>query len=286
MTWRRSSGHEVAKALIDAYFARIRHAGDARPILATLKRIHALHAEHIPFENLSPFLGEAVPLDIEALRAKLLESGRGGWCFEHNILFWHVLTALGFEVTRLAARVRWNVPPGTISPRSHMLLLVRVNARHYIADVGFGGLTLTAPLALEPGVEQATPHEPHRISAAGNGYMLEAKVAGSWQALYTFDLREEQLVDYERSSWYLANHPQSQFVTGIVAARAQPGRRHALRNTRYVIHHGGGTTEKRFITTVDDYKETLAGPFTIELPRAPALDARLAAMIEANPPTS
>ena len=274
------------KTLLDAYFARIRHAGGAAPTLETLARIHALHAEHIPFENLSPFLGEPVPLDIDSLQRKLLESGRGGWCFEHNILLWHVLTTLGYEVTRLAARVRWNAPPGTIGARSHMLLLVRVDDRDFIADVGFGGLTLTAPLALEAGIEQVTPHEAHRLTATGSGYLLEAKVAGEWQALYTFELQEEQLADYERSNWYLCHHPESHFVTGILAARVEPGRRHALRNTRYAIHHADGTTHKRFVTTVEDYKALLSGPFTIALPRAADIDAKLARLIEANPPTA
>ena len=274
----------MAGNLVEAYFRRIRHAGDASPTLATLERIHALHAEHIPFENLSPFLGEPVALDVASLRAKLLESGRGGWCFEHNVLFAHVLVELGFDVTRLAARVRWNVAPGTITPRSHMLLRVRIDERDYIADVGFGGLTLTAPLRLEPGVEQATPHEPHRLLTAGSGYILEAKVGGAWQALYAFELHEQQLADYEVTNWYLCNHPQSQFVRGIVAARAERDRRHALRNTRYVVHHDDGTTEKRFLTTVEEYKETLAGPFTIRLPDAPRLDQKLAQLIADNPP--
>src|SRR5579859_5784908 len=273
----------MAGGLLDAYFRRIHDSGSAAPTLATLERIHALHAEHIPFENLSPFLGEAVPLDIAALRRKLLESGRGGWCFEHNILFWHVLTALGYAVTRLAARVRWNAPPGVIGPRSHMLLLVRIDDRDYIADVGFGGLTLTAPLALEAGREQATPHEPYRLTAMGDGYLLEAKVACEWQALYTFDLHEEQLADYERSNWYLCHHPESHFVTGIVAARAEAGRRHALRNTRYAVHHADGTTERTFVTTVADYKALLGGAFTIALPALPNLESKLAAMIAANP---
>ena len=274
----------MTATLVEAYFRRIGHAGDASPTLATLERIHALHAEHIPFENLSPFLGEPVALDVASLRSKLLESGRGGWCFEHNVLFAHVLVELGFDVTRLAARVRWNVAPGTITPRSHMLLRVRIDERDYIADVGFGGLTLTAPLRLEPGVEQATPHEPHRLLTAGSGYILEAKVGGAWQALYAFELHEQQLADYEVTNWYLCNHPQSQFVRGIVAARAERDRRHALRNTRYVVHHDDGTTEKRFLTTVEEYKETLAGPFTIRLPDAPRLDQKLAQLIADNPP--
>src|SRR5207253_879240 len=123
---------------------------------------------------------------------------------------------LGFRVTRLAARVRWNVPGNVVTPRSHMLLLLALGEHDYIADVGFGGLTLTTPLRLEPGVEQATPHEPHRLVPSGSGIALEAKIAGEWQALYTFELHEQQLPDYEVSNWYLANHPQSQFVTGVI----------------------------------------------------------------------
>jgi N-hydroxyarylamine O-acetyltransferase len=35
----------------------------------------------------------------------------------------------------------------------------------YVADVGLGGLTLTAPQALVPDLEQPTTHEPFRIIA-------------------------------------------------------------------------------------------------------------------------
>ena len=117
-------------------------------------------------------------------------------------------------------------------------------------------------------------------------YNLEAKVGGAWQALYAFELHEQQLVDYEVSNWYLCNHPGSKFVTGIVAARAERDRRHALRNTRYVVHHDDGKTEKRFLGTVAEYKETLAGPFKIRLPDAPHLDAKLVKLIEENPATA
>ena len=52
---------------------------------------------------------------------------------------------------------------GPIGPRSHMLLLVDLDGLPYIADVGFGGNVLTAPLRLEPHIAQATPHESHRL---------------------------------------------------------------------------------------------------------------------------
>ncbi len=109
-------------------------------------------------------------------------------------------------------------------------------------------------------------------------------MAGEWSTLYAFDLDEQQLPDYEVSNWYLCHHPDSHFLKGIVAARAAPDRRHALRMTRYAVHYPGGASEKRFITEVDEYRELLAGPFQIRLPDAPNLDERLARMIAANPP--
>jgi N-hydroxyarylamine O-acetyltransferase len=269
---------------LGAYFARIGYDGPADASLETLEALHALHAEKIPFENLSPFLGEPVGLDLASLEGKLVRAGRGGWCFEQNLLLSHMLIALGFNVTRLAARVRWNVPAGVVGARSHMLLRVKLPEGGYIADVGFGGLTLTAPLELRTGVEQRTPHEPHRLSMVDGSYLLAAKVAGEWQALYTFDLHEQQIADYEVSNWYLCNHPQSQFVSGIVAARAAREARHALRNTRYAIHYPDDTTERRYIGSVDEYLETLAGPFRIRVPEGPRLREKLAKMIEANPP--
>ena len=175
-------------------------------------------------------------LDPAAIQAKLVRGGRGGWCFEQNLLLFHVLTALGFEVKRLAARVRWNVPADVVTARSHCLMQVTVEGERYIADVGFGGLTLTAPLRLAPGIEQATPHEPHRIVEHGGIHSLDAKVAGEWQTLYTFELNEAQVADYEVSNWYLSNFPQSQFVNGIVVAGRPPacGTRFAITAIRCI----------------------------------------------------
>lgn len=264
---------------LEAYLARIAVRAPVGPTLATLRELHARHAEHIPFENLAPFLGEPVALELGALEDKLVRRRRGGWCFEQNLLFAHVLETIGFSVKRLAARVRWNAAPGVVGPRSHMLLVVHVEGAPWIADVGFGGLTLTAPLRFEPGIVQQTPHEPHRLVPEGERFVLEAEVSGTWRALYAFDTNEQQLADYEVSNWYLANHPKSQFVNGILAARAAPDRRHALRNARYAIHHASGTTERRVLASVEEFRAVLQGDLRIPLPDSPLLDARLERLV-------
>ena len=264
---------------LGAYFARVGFDAPASPTLETLAALHERHAEAIPFENLSPFLGEPVRLDCAALQEKLVARERGGWCFEHNLLFAQVLEAIGFPVRRLAARVRWNVPPGVVTSRSHMLMQVMVAGEPWIADVGFGGQTLTAPLRLVAGVEQPTPHETYRLTPEDGGFVLEARMPEGWRALYFFEMHEQQLADYEVSNWYLANHPQSQFVTGIVAARAAPDRRHALRNARYAVHHRDGRTERRVIASVEEFRKVLEEELRIPLPDSPRLAEGLARLV-------
>ena len=112
---------------LDAYCARIGYDGPREATLESLRALHNLHPQAIPFENLDPLLKRPVKLDAASLQAKLVEGGRGGYCFEHNSLFAHVLRALGFKVQEATARVRWSVPPGVKTPslgeRERVLLL-------------------------------------------------------------------------------------------------------------------------------------------------------------------
>lgn len=264
---------------VDAYFERIGYRGPRPATMDVLSAIHLHHTQTIPFENLNPLLRWPVRLDVPSLQQKLVRDGRGGYCFEHNLLLGHVLRQLGFRVTGLAARVMWNVPEGTVMPRSHMLLLIDLDGRRYLADVGFGGLTLTAPLRLEVDVEQATPHEPFRLTRSGDGFVMQAKVANAWRSLYRFDLVEQFQADYEVTNWYLSNHPASQFVTGLIAARADRGCRYGLRGTELTVHAIDGPTERRTLTSGDALRAALEGTFRVTVPEGPELQAALERII-------
>lgn len=141
---------------LDAYLHRIGYGGPRNTTLETLAAVHRAHVGAIAFENLDPWLGRPVALDIGAVQRKLVAQRRGGFCYEHNLLLGRALAALGFGVTELAARVRWNVPTEVTRPRTHMLLAVNVAAQRYIVDAGFGGHTITAPLRLDRRVPQRT----------------------------------------------------------------------------------------------------------------------------------
>src|SRR5215510_14323543 len=147
----------------DAYCERIGYSGGRTATLEALRGLHFHHPQAIPFENLNPLLRLPVLLDSASLQQKLIHDRRGGYCYEQNSLFRHALEAIGFRVAGLAARVVWNMAESEVGARTHMLLRIDLDGQAYLADVGFGGLTLTSPLRLEIDVEQSTPHEPFRL---------------------------------------------------------------------------------------------------------------------------
>ena len=267
---------------LDAYLHRIGYAGSRAATLDTLQALHLLHPAAIPFENLNPLMGWPVALDLDSLQAKMVAGGRGGWCFEHNTLFRHALEALGFSVASLAARVLWNAPKDSVGPRSHMLLLVDLGGLPYIADVGFGGNVLTSSLRLESHTAQSTPHEPHRLLPLENGFVLEACVRGEWIPLYRFSLEPQFPSDYEVSNWYLCHHPSSFFRYEILAARAKPDARYALRNNSLRIHRKDDS-EQQIFSSAAELRSCLESDFGIQLPDSPELADKLATICRTPP---
>jgi len=264
---------------LGAYFRRIGHAGRAAPDLETLKALHLRHPRSIAFENLDPLTGRPVRLDAATFEHKLVRTGRGGYCFEHNMLFRHVLAGLGFAVQSLIGRTLWRQPPGRQTARGHMALKVDVDGEAYLADVGFGGLTLTAPLRLQGGPVQETPHGRFRLAAEPCGYRLEAEVAGAWQALYRFDLEPPAELDIAFANHYLSSHPDSPYVRELFAARTEGETRLALHNNRLSVHHADGTTTRELLDSPEALSEALRTRFELHLPVGPALDAALARIV-------
>src|SRR5690242_9584054 len=133
---------------LDRYCRRIGMAAGA-PDLDLLRTVIARHVAAIPFENLDIILGRPIRLDIGSIQAKLVDSPRGGYCFEQNTLLKAALERLGFQVTSLMGRVVRGHAADVMTPLTHMLLRVDLPEGAYLADVGFGNLTPTHPLRLD-----------------------------------------------------------------------------------------------------------------------------------------
>jgi N-hydroxyarylamine O-acetyltransferase len=202
---------------LDAYLQRI-----GAPHDPSLAEVHRAHVTAIPFENLDPQAGIPVSLDQDALQRKIVDDRRGGYCFEHNLLLAGALEELGAQVEPMLARVRWGAPPGTIRPRTHLLLRVTLDGEVWHADVGFGAGTLLEPIPFGPSGTYGQRGWRFRVVPEGALLVLQADADGTWRDVYAFEPEPSPLIDVEMSNWFTATHPESLFVTGLNIGRQLP----------------------------------------------------------------
>jgi N-hydroxyarylamine O-acetyltransferase len=176
----------------------------------------------IPFENLDPHRGVPVSLEPDALRRKLIDQRRGGYCFEHNLLFKSAAQALGAEVELMLARVRVGAPPGAIRPRTHLVLRVRDDQGEWHADVGFGSGTLLEPIPFGPGDVHEQSGWQFRVVPDGEELVLQTADRAGWIDLYGFIPTPVPQIDVETSNWFTSTHPRSPFVTGLIVTSHRP----------------------------------------------------------------
>ncbi|MFH9573773.1 arylamine N-acetyltransferase [Streptomyces sp. NPDC017230] len=266
---------------LDAYLDRIGWAGERRPDAAALRGVHLAHQRAVPFENLDALGGGAPSLELADLMAKLVHGRRrGGYCYEHNTLFAAALEALGFRVTRLAARVVIGAERFEDRPRTHMALLVEApgDPRPYLADVGFGAIgCLLEPVPLLADTEFRGAGRRHRLVHAPHPGPLEMWVLeayegredpseGSWAAQYAFTLEPFEQSDYEVINWHVATNPRSPFSRRPYVQFLTPDGHVLLDGDRFTETRADGTVTERKLTDGDEVRRLLAGDFGIDVP--------------------
>jgi N-hydroxyarylamine O-acetyltransferase len=263
---------------LDAYFRRISYSGPRTPTLATLHALCAAHVKAVPFENLDLLLGRAIDLSDQAVDAKLIDAGRGGYCFEHNTLFLRVLESLGFQVRPLSARVRLQRARDFTPPRTHVFVGVDLEGERWLADVGVGGLAPTAALLIDSDAEQPTPHEPRRIVREGGLLFHQAKLGEAWSDVCEFTLEEMPAIDREVANWFTSAHPKSHFLNRLLVARAlDDGGRATLLNRQFTLRKRGGESTTQVLNSPEELLGVLAEQFALRFPAGttfscPALD--------------
>jgi N-hydroxyarylamine O-acetyltransferase len=253
---------------LDNYLARIGFGGPIGPDVATLAAIHAAHVNAIPFEGFDPLLRRPVKLDLASVQEKLVDSRRGGYCFEQNVLFKAALETIGFNVTVLGGRVRWMSPPDSpLGPREHMLLKVDLPEGPYLADVGFGACVLDTPLQFKTDVEQRTAMGTYRLSNADGLFSLSAKQPTGWRTAYVFNLEPQIQSDYELGNWYTSTSPLAPFLSTLIMERVSNDKRFKLINRKFVIEaRDGQVAVERSIGSADELRQVLDETFNVTPP--------------------
>ena len=166
----------------------------------SLEAVHRAHATTIVFENFYPSTGQPVLLDVDSVADKMITRGRGGYCFEHNVLLKAALEEMGLgAVDLILARVRIG-GTGDDRPLDHLLLRVTEGGRPWLADVGFGGGGLLDPVPFEIGVENDQSGWLYRLVEDGPELVLQVFQDGAWADMYGFVPEPVPVIDVEVSN--------------------------------------------------------------------------------------
>ncbi|XP_043101786.1 arylamine N-acetyltransferase, pineal gland isozyme NAT-10-like [Puntigrus tetrazona] len=198
--------------------------------LDNLFTIHKLHVMNIPFENLSIHSGEKNTMDLHVIYDKIVKSNRGGWCCENNLLFSWVLKEMGYEFTILGSKVYNSQEKEFLPLDSHIINLVEVDGKQYIADVSFGvSCQIWHPLELISGIDQPQPPGVFRLinneikwvlEKTGRKQMVKDKAFANsslidkrlTKTLYTFTLTPRNADHFREMSQTLQTSPDSLFM--------------------------------------------------------------------------
>jgi len=152
-------------------------------------------------------------------------------------------------------------------PRTHVFLRVELNGESWLTDVGVGALSLTSPLRLATGVEQATLHEPRRIVQEGERMFHQVRFGAEWQDVCEFTLEEMPPIDREVANWYTSAHPNSHFKNRLIVARAAPeGQRLSILNDQFTLRERHGTATTHQIASASELLELLLKRFGLSFP--------------------
>uniref|UniRef100_A0A8C6WVA2 arylamine N-acetyltransferase n=1 Tax=Neogobius melanostomus TaxID=47308 RepID=A0A8C6WVA2_9GOBI len=165
---------------VQAYLSRYGCEVPAEPSLDELRSLHVKHLMSVPFEDLTSHSGGRVVLDLSTVYDKIVNQRQGGSCFENNIFI-----------------------TGCYDPPcSHMVLMVMLDGKRWLCDVGYGVPGFFLPMSLETDDLQLQGHRVYRIRLGNGMSFLECQkernngLDGDWTIIYKFTLEPRLLDDF------------------------------------------------------------------------------------------
>lgn len=246
---------------VERYLRRIEYDGARQPSSPVLRSLHRQHLFTVPFENLDIPLGVPILLDIPRIYEKIVVRRRGGFCYELNGLFGELLSAMGFRVQMLSARVRRE--DGGFGPEfDHMLLRVELE-EPWLVDVGFGDSFVDPIIFHAGGADQVDGHR-YVVLPMGEEWQLLREDEQGQLPLYVFRDVPHPFSDYQKMCTFHQTSPESHFTTSWICSRATPDGRITLANMRLIVTREA-SREEILLSTEGDLRRCLREAFDLEL---------------------
>ncbi len=228
---------------LQTYFHRIGFSGDAKADLATVTGMMRCQLFSVPFENLDVQAGKIVSLVPEEIVEKIVHRRRGGYCYEVNGLFGMALQELGIPFQLVAARPMFYP---TRRPRTHMVIVLKMDQEEWLCDLGFGSYGIRAPLRLNLlDAEVKQDFDTFMLSRINEReYLLRALVEGEWANQYSFDLSHQEWVDFTLANYFNSTHPDTIFVQKLLVVLHNPEGRKILLGDKLKTLARGKITEQ------------------------------------------
>lgn len=253
---------------INLYLRRIGCADVHAPDLEFLRRLQYNHLLYVPYENLDPMNGVPLSLASEDLFTKIILHDRGGFCFELQGLFCHLLVSLGYRVTQYAGR--FMDVPGQIQMRRHRVLVVDLDSRQYVCDVGVRSESPRIPLEFSEGKIQSdaiSEYRYHRDSFYG--WVLEQKESGKpWKPLLGFTEEVQVNDDYIMPCFFCEKHPDSTFNKFMKISRFTPDSSLTIVENTFKVYRHGCVIKRQVLESRTAVKASLRDTFGISVPES------------------
>ena len=244
---------------LDAYLRRIGSSA-APPSRAALDALHEAHVRAFTFDNIDVLLEQHPGVRLDAVQDKFVRRGRGGYCFEHAVLFAAALERLGYSLERRLGRVG-----DASAPRTHMTVEVNSDGQRLLCDPGFG-MSLLRPLPwVDDAEDDYLPGWRHRLRrTASGGWALHRLRDGGWEVAHTVDELEVEPLDVVMGHHFTSTFPGSHFTTGLMVAKHLPGRHVTVTHETVTIRTPGEPTQHRPLRDgeIEDWLRELEVPLT------------------------
>lgn len=264
---------------IGSYLQRIDFIVDPKPDLDILTALHQAHLHSVPFENIDVQLGIPLTISVQDAYRKIVERGRGGWCYEQNGVFAWALSSLGFEVTRIAASVM-REERGAVATANHLCLLVKIPGydKNYLVDVGFGG-SLMRPIML---CEGEYKHAPFSVSLKKTADLFWRFSETLGDQCMTFDFTEQPAHEEQLASrsTYLQTDLSSNFVRNLVAQSRRGESHYVLRGKIFTRRSPDGAETRETMSSAGELVDVLAKEFRLDVPEVATLWPQIVARHE------